>query len=358
MASLVVAGPALVAGDEPPTAVPEKDAKDFRRLYLFRFEFDNDAFLGKDNAFTDGSSFQLHSPLDDVWSPGYAKWIGRVPGLGDDGRGGRVVRWAWGLSQMIITPQEIENPAPQPDDAPWAGTLGASASWSAYDNRRMAALQVYMGCMGPCSGAESMQKFVHEDLGFGATPEGWDNQLVTQPLGNLNYEYRYKLFADAADRYFTPGHFAHDLSVGGQVGLGNLETFVRAQIEYRFGWGLPMGFAKTPDPPGFGIMVDPIYVDPVAPLPAEARAWRTYFTLMGRFTYVTYMALAEGGETVNGGDQPDIRPYPDRNHMLVGVHLSRMPCAFHLTYSRYFHNDPVDIESSSDWVNLSFEYRF
>ena len=358
MACFVVTGPALLAGDEPPAAASEKATKDFRQLYLFRFEFDNDTFLGKDNAFSDGTSFQLHSPLYDVWSPGYAKWIGRVPGLGDDGRGGRIVRWAWGLSQMIITPADLSDPAPQPDDAPWAGILGVSASWSAYDNRRLAALQLYAGCMGPCSGAESVQKYVHEDLGFGATPEGWDNQLVNQALGNVNYQYRYKLFADAADQYFIPGRFAQDFSVGGEAGLGNLETFARAQVEYRFGWGLPMGFAKTPDPPGFGIMLDPIYVDPVAPLPSKTPAWRTYFTVMGRFSYVTYMAPAEGGETVNGGDQPDLRPYPDRNHMLVGFHLSREPFAVHVTYSRYFHDGPIGMESSNDWVNLSFEYRF
>jgi len=358
MACFVVAGPALRAGDEPSNAVPEKAPKDFRQLYLFRFEFDNDAFLGNDNAFTDGTSFQLHSPLDDTWGPGYAKWIGRVPGLGDDGRGGRIVRWAWAVSQGIVTPDDVSIEEPQPDDAPWAGTLGVSVSWSAYDNQRLAALQLFAGCMGPCSGAESVQKFVHEDLGFGTPPEGWDNQLVNQALGNVNYEYRYKLLAAAADQYFNPGHFAQDVSVGGQVGLGNMETFVRGQIEYRFGWGLPMGFAKTPDPPGYGIIGDPIYVDPVAPLPSEARAWRTYFTIMGRLSYITYSAPAEGGETVNGGDQPAIRPYPDRSHLLFGVHLSRVPFAVHVTYSRYFQNDQTLGESSADWVNLSFEYRF
>src|SRR5881394_3594868 len=80
-----------------PAAAADDPPKDLRRLYLFRFEFDNDNFLGSDDAFTAGWSFQLHSPLDDTWGPAYAKWIGRVPGLGDDGRGGRIVRWAVGL---------------------------------------------------------------------------------------------------------------------------------------------------------------------------------------------------------------------------------------------------------------------
>src|SRR6266850_6730498 len=170
---------------------------DLRNLSVVRFDFDNDVLLGKDNSFTAGWSLQVHSRLNDVWAPPrYAKWIGRVPGLGDGGRGGPITRWAVGISQVIITPKNVGNPAPQPNDAPWAGMLGAAVSWSANDNRRLAALQVYAGCMGPCSAAEPVQKFVHGDLGFGPFPRGWDNQLVNRALFNVNYEFRYKLFVD------------------------------------------------------------------------------------------------------------------------------------------------------------------
>jgi lipid A 3-O-deacylase len=347
---LAVCAPPLVAADEPED--------DFRRLYLFRFEFDNDAFLGEDSAFTAGWSFQVHSRLDDAWTAGYEKWIGRVPGLGDDGQGGRIVRWAAGVSQVILTPDDVSIAAPQPDDTPWAGMLGATVSWYAYDNRKMGALQGYVGCLGPCSGAEQVQKFIHEDLGLGEPPQGWDNQLVNRALGNLNYEYRYKLLVDADDEYFTPGRYAQDFSVGGQAGVGNLETFIMAEFEYRFGWGLPMGFTKTPDPPGWGIMLDPVYVDAVAPLPSEARRWRAYFTLMGRAAAIAYMAVAEGGATVNGGEHPELRPYPGRLQLLAGFHLARVPFALHVTYYSYFDQGNSGIEGSSDWINLSFEYRF
>jgi len=347
----------LTAAAIAPAVAADEPEKDFRRMHLFRFEFDNDNLLGSDDAFTAGWSFQLHSPLDDTWGPGYAKWIGRVPGLGDDGPGGRIVRWAVGVNQIILTPADISIEAPQPNDVPWAGILDVTLSWSAYDNQRMAALQLFVGCMGPCSGAESVQKFVHDDLGFGETPQGWDNQLVNQALGNLNYEYRYKVMADEPDQYFNPSHFATDLAVGGEVGVGNFTTYVWAELEYRFGWGLPTGFTKTPDPPGYGMMLDPVYVDPVAPLPGRVPAWRNYFTLMGRYAYFTYLAPSEGGETVAGDDHPKLRPYPGKYQALIGYHLARMPFAFHLTCYRYF-NEISDTGSSTDWVNLSFEYRF
>src|SRR5258706_9057251 len=89
---------------------------DLRNLSVVRFDFDNDVFLGKDNSFTAGWSLQRHSRLNDVWSPGYAKWIGRVPGLGDGGRGGRGTRRAVGLSPGLITPQNGGIAAPQPND--------------------------------------------------------------------------------------------------------------------------------------------------------------------------------------------------------------------------------------------------
>ena len=174
-AGLCLAPDLLLASVLLTAAVPALSAAaqdtDLRNLSVVRFDFDNDVLLGKDNSFTAGWSVQVHSRLNDVWGPRSAKWIGRVPGLSDGGRGGPITRWAVGLSQVIITPKDVGNPAPQPNDAPWAGMLGAAVSWSAYDNRRMAALQVYAGCMGPCSAAEPVQKFVHGDLGFGPVPK-------------------------------------------------------------------------------------------------------------------------------------------------------------------------------------------
>ena len=45
---------------------------------------------------------------------------------------------------------------------------------------------------------------------------------------------------------------------------------MEVEVEYRFGWGLPMGFTKVPDPAGWGMAIDPVYVNPVGPLPSEA----------------------------------------------------------------------------------------
>ena len=325
-------------------------------LKTFRFEFDNDTFLGSDDAFTAGWSFQFHSRMMDRWTPAFAGWIGKFPGLGDDGEGGRITRWGGALSQLIITPTDITIEEPQPKDAPWAGMLGVTSTWSSYSNERLGAIQVYLGCLGPCSRAQEVQQAVHEGLGWGDPPRGWDNQLSNRALANLNYEYRHKLHTDEANAY-VPGRFGNDLAVGGQAAIGNVATFLQVEIEFRFGWGMPMGFSKIPDPAGIGMVLDPVYLDPEKP-PLNVEGWRLYFTVVARHAWLRYLAAAEGGPTENGNDQPPLDSYPGRRQALLGMHLGCVPFSVHLTYYRYLEPLPRNIVGSSDWVNLSFEFRF
>ena len=71
-----------------PATAQEVDIPGMR---LFRFEFDNDTFLGSDDAFSAGWSIQIHSAMLDKWPKGLAGWIGRFPTLHDDGE--LVVDW-------------------------------------------------------------------------------------------------------------------------------------------------------------------------------------------------------------------------------------------------------------------------
>lgn len=333
---------------------------------LWRFEFDNDTFAGEDNAFTAGLSLQYHSPLYDSWGEGRGsvfagieRWVGRVvPGLGDDGEGGRRVRLAIGLSQQIYTPEDLSNSGLQPDDMPWAGVLGINGVMSSFNNQRLGAIQLYLGCMGPCSGAEHIQRFVHETLGVGETLSGWENQLETTPLFNLNYTYKYKL-RTCTDEAYSPGRFAADLAVGGQAAVGNYFSFADAQVEFRFGWGMPMGFTHIPDPPARGISLDPVF-DPGC-RSSRHGPWRGYFSAVVRASAILRIAPAEGGATANGDRHPGV-DYEDKPvEVIVGAHLARLPIVIHFTYYHYIDSGfmlGLGSESSLDWANISFEYRF
>jgi len=351
---LAMAG-ATMCGLSTQGAAAEAQPKSPWDRWMIRFEFDNDTFLDSDDAFTAGWSLQLHSKLMDRWNPAFAGWIDKVPGLGDDGQGRRLVRWAVALNQIIITPKDLTIAEPQPDDAAWAGLIGVTGTWSSYDNNRLGAIQLYLGCMGPCARAEQVQTFVHEHIA-GVPPEGWDNQLSNRALANLNYEYRRKLYTDDPAAY-VPRGFGTDLAIGAQGGLGNLTTFLQGEVDFRFGWGMPMGFTRIPDPAGIGMVLDPVYLDPWKPL-VKVRGVRIYFNLGARYTWSTYLAPAEGGATENGGHHPPLDRYPGSRQALFGFHVGGAPFSFHATYYRYAEPLPNNIKGSIDWINLSFERRF
>lgn len=322
---------------------------------MVRFEFDNDSAFGSDDAFTAGWSLHVHSGLKDEWHGPLASLLAKSGLLGDDGEGGRVVRRSFGLTQLMSSPNDLAIAELQPDDAPYAGVLGVHGSWAAYDNRRLTALQLYFGCMGPCSGAEQVQKFVHNDLGLGEDPQGWDNQLDTEWLGNVNFAGKLKLFAPEEDRY-QPGRWASDFSVGGQVGAGNAARFVDAQLEYRLGWGLPMGFTHIPDPPPRGVALDPVYHPAGAPATPKG-AWRGYLSVVLRGTAIDEVAVLAGGPTANGQHHPGADGDDTITEALVGLHVGRSGYAFHLTYYRSLSGEEAS-HSDSDWLNLSLERRF
>ena len=128
LAALLSAAPAAPAFGQEGTGI--------RAKHMLRFEFDNDTIFESDDAFSAGWSLQLYSPIHDSWDETLPGWIGRLPGLGDDGEGGRVVRWAAGISQLMVTPHDITIAGPQPDDSPWAGILGVYGSLSSSDHHR------------------------------------------------------------------------------------------------------------------------------------------------------------------------------------------------------------------------------
>jgi len=320
---------------------------------LFRFEFDNDTFLGSDDAFTAGWSLQLHTATQETWTGPARRSIALIPGLGDDGQGGRVVRRGYTLSQQIVTPNDITIAEAQPDDAPWAGVLALSASWAAFDDMRLCAFQITVACVGPCSGAEKAQKFVHEDLHRGATPRGWDNQLEQQWVANVVYGASWKLLRSRDDG--GGRRWGQDLSAGSQVGLGNLATFADAFVQWRIGRSLPRGFTRLPDPAGMGVAIDPV-------LPPASRAgdkWRLYATVTGRATYMAHHVIAEGGATEDGPDHPGVEYVRPQLEAIVGLHVECWRLGLSVTGYRYLGED-TDLAhgTSRDWVALALNVRY
>jgi len=343
----------IVAGAPPGAQAADGDeakpAKPLEERDLWRLVFDNDGFVHKDNAFTSGWSVQRHSHQHDSWQdmgPSvFSGWISRtIPGLGDGG--GRIVKRGTGLSQVIMTPEDIENPDPQPGDVPWAGALGWSESWYAFDNRRLNAFQIYFGILGPYSFAEQFQTWVHKLINADE-PLGWDNQLNTEPLLNLNYAYKHKLFNHGD---YKSG-FATDLAVGGEAGLGNFWTSARASLEWRFGWGLPEGFIHTSDPPGYGIMLNP---NPGAP-----GTFCIYFSIVARVAATAYSVFWDGN-TFGDSPHPGLDYDAVSRGAVFGLHVASRRFSVHFNFYSFGELPFESVNPLTDlsWGNITFEYRF
>ena len=319
---------------------------------VWRFEWDNDAFVHTDNGFTNGWSLQKHSRGHENWGSmgpsGFSRWISRtIPGLGDAGE--RVVKRGSGLSHVMMTPEDISNPRMQPDDVPFAGALGWAESWYAYDNRSLNAFQVYAGILGPYSGAENIQIQIHDWINADQ-PNGWGNQLGTEPLFNLNYAHKRKLLTGGEYRR----GFSGDLAVGGQVGLGNYSTFAEVSLEARFGWRIPRGFAHMADPPGRGIMLNPSEDEP--------GKLHVYFSVVVRAVATAYTVFLDGN-SFGESPHPGIAYDAVSRGTVFGAHVASGRYSFHLFLNSFnevpFESiNPVKPISDMTWGNFTFEYRF
>jgi hypothetical protein len=317
---------------------------------LWRLEWDNDAFVRVDNGFTNGWSIQRHTRQHESWQSmdpsKFSAWIGRtVPGLGDGG--GRIVKRGTGLSQIMMTPEDLENPDPQPGDIPWAGSLGWSESWYVLDNERLNAFQIYFGILGPYSFAEDLQIQLHHLINADE-PLGWDNQLRTEPLLNINYTVKRKLVS--AGEYATK-KFAGDFAIGLEGALGNLVTSAGLALEGRFGWGLPQGFTKLPDPPGYGIMLDPEK--------GFQEGFHVYFSIVFRVGLTGHSVFFDGN-MLRESPHPGLEYDAFSHSTIFGLHADSGRFAIHFNFYRF--NDlpfeSVNPLTDLTWGNITFEYRF
>ena len=162
---------------------------------------------------------------------------------------GGEVRYTLALGQTMFTPEDITRYDLISDDRPYAGWLFGTFGlvlgprWRAHDSSaafdRMETLEFTIGVVGPSSGAEETQKFVHSAIGS-QYPEGWHNQLKDEPGLMLSYEHKWRTeqwnllpFSDLLQIDLMP-------SVGAT--LGNVHTFGSAAFTFRIGSNLHSDF--------------------------------------------------------------------------------------------------------------------
>lgn len=200
------------------------------------FSFQNDLFFDHDgNGYTNGfflSKIRVASPDESGVEPPLLlkpimAWLG-MP---------RSTLASSTLSQIIITPRDIERRVPDPNDTPYVGEL-AFRSTHVYVHDEIADMMALdLGVIGPASGAAQMQRFLHR-LSGATRPQGWDSQGPSKALIGIE-GYRGWRNSGAT---FEHGRASGDIVTLAGGKLGNRESSVGGTLLVRYGTGLDRSF--------------------------------------------------------------------------------------------------------------------
>jgi len=146
------------------------------------------------------------------------------------------LHYYWALAQEINTPFATEMDVPPDDDQPYSGILYLTYGYGQVLERGgqrdcLFTLEGQVGVTGPASGAEMIQDKFHHAIGIG-TPLGWGTQIPSEPVFNLNAEFKRKINWDDSGRNLR------DVIARGQVQLGTIRTELVLGTQVRWGVNL------------------------------------------------------------------------------------------------------------------------
>jgi len=221
------AGVVLAAETGSPAAAASDAAA---RTWAVSVHWENDAAVGDDRHYTNGSALSL-SHTGQSWAD---PLFDRLPWRG----GRRTVSYA--LGQGMFTPENTDRAIPDPADRPYAGVLAFALGLHADRETRYHGLKLTLGVAGPWALTGETQRRVHQLLNTTSLPKGWDSQLRNEPIVNLTYEHRQKYrVAGRAD-----GWAVEVIPVVGLM-AGNLRTLGHLGGQMRLGRRIPDDFGTT-----------------------------------------------------------------------------------------------------------------
>ncbi len=321
----------------------DRETADMLSPPRFRMESDNDLLLNSDNKFTNGAALQWQSRVAMDWeSLDWPEWTGfgvRFPGLQ---KPELYKRQGFAVGQNMQTPNDLSATELIVDDVPYVGTLGVELNWIAFDDQDFFGYALNLGVIGPVSGAEVAQKFIHELIGA-PRPRGWDNQVSNEPAVNFHGMRKRKL-----GRVGDPYRFSADLSISGNLGVGTAITYGEAALELRMGFRMPTGFAFLPNPLGRSITYD-------ASIPESRGRPSFYVSAVHRESYVPHFVFIDGSlwrdsHSVNGDHH--------QTQTIYGLHFVRENWGIHASFWDASRNVRTPFEDNdADFGTIAIEWR-
>jgi|LGOV01.1.fsa_nt_gb hypothetical protein len=200
---------------------------EFERINYY---FENDIFSNIDNGYTDGSRLSAVMYRPDAQN----EWL-TIPFAESVNRSHFI---SFSLTQQIFTPEDLNETELIEDDRPYAGWLYFEMGLHQSSATDLDSLTMQIGIVGPASGMEGLQKYIHEKIGS-ELPQGWENQLNNEVGIQLNYQHKW--------RYVPEPLWGIESSIIPFVGgeFGNIAIKANAGALLRFGWNVPEDFGSS-----------------------------------------------------------------------------------------------------------------
>jgi hypothetical protein len=189
----------------------------------------NDIVGGTDQQFTNGFEIGVQIPAE-AMEEGFIEGIYTIPSLRISANDPTEVTAARiSVGNEMYTPDDIRNTEIIKDENPFAGVTSFRVTKIQSIPGRAISTEIEAGVSGDWSHTDDLQRFVHNDLGFGADPGGWENQIGSEPV--LNYNWTREVAGNK--RTFFKLEF---LNIDGQiVRVGNKHTDATIYKSFRVG---------------------------------------------------------------------------------------------------------------------------
>jgi len=293
---------------------------------------DNDTFTGSDNNYTNGLGIGWASPErdqldDDGLLAGWIDAFGWLPMM--DAEGAQTFA-SFVLGQEVYTANDIKDPDPPLDEQPYAGLLFLDAGLHTLVDDQRVDWSVRVGMVGPSSGAEDIQREVHELIGVNQ-PQGWDTQLPDEPFLNLDAALSRELVRDSLSE-----DLEWRMGVAGSASLGTYYTGLGSELYTEIGWNLPEGIGT------YGLRGGPPAVSSVGPLPNGNYRFSVFTSLNG---YLVGHYLPLDGTVFQDSRSVDSHPFVGAVRTGLAMRYDRLLVRFTVTHaSESFDGQKEDTE--------------
>jgi hypothetical protein len=144
------------------------------------------------------------------------------------------------VGQEIYTPENTWTSGLVVDDRPYAGWAYGSLTLFGQRDKAVNEVTLELGVIGPASGAERMQAFIHRERDVGAA-QGWHHQLENEPGAVLTYKRGMR-----APIGREGGAFRHEITPYFEGAVGNVRAYAGGGVTWRSGRNLDGRRVTTP----------------------------------------------------------------------------------------------------------------